>query len=262
MFRGNVIGIGQHFVVIVTDNDLTIGVPGHPRVIGGWQDGQQPVDFLQSLARQLFGCGQQNRRAVGAMFGLSQQIGGADFRIHGFVGDHHGFGRTRKEINPDPPIKLTLGLSHKGIARPHQHIHRFDRLCPKGHGPNSLNPAQGIDLIRPGQVLSGDNCGGGFALKRRGAGHDTGHARNLGRQNRHMGRGQHRIFSARHITARVLHGDVFVAQNDAGKCLDLDILQGVFLDLGKVPHLVLGKLNIMQILRGHLGQAGVDFGGA
>ncbi len=50
------------------------------------------------------------------MFGLSQQVGGADFGVNGVIGNHQGFGWTGEEINANPAKQLAFGLCHKGVT--------------------------------------------------------------------------------------------------------------------------------------------------
>ena len=102
------------------------------------------------------------------MFGLTQQIGGADFPIHGFIGDHQGFGGACKQINAHAPIELAFGLCDKGIAGAHQHIDGLDALRAQRHGGHGLNTTQHQNLVRTAQMHGGNNSGMRAALMRRG----------------------------------------------------------------------------------------------
>ena len=62
-----------------------------------------------------------------------------------------------------------------------------------------------------------------------------------------MGRGEQRIFAARHVAADRVDRDVLVAEHDAGQRLDLDVLHRVALDLGEVAHLRLGELDVLEV---------------
>ena len=73
------------------------------------------------------------------------------------------------------------------------------------------------------------------------------HARDLRGDYRHMRRGHHRKFSARHVAAHGIHGDILMAQHDARQRFDLDIGHRGFLHLGESADLVLGEADI-----GHL----------
>jgi len=92
-------------------------------------------------------------------------------------------------------------------------------------------------------MLGRDNRSCRLALKRGGTGYNARNASNLGGQNRHMGGGEHRVFAAGNVATSVLNRDVFVAQNHAGHGFDLDVLERIFLDLGKVAHLFLSELD-------------------
>ena len=52
------------------------------------------------------------------MFGLPQQVGGAQFTIDRIVCDHQGFRRTGQQIDPDLAEQQSLGFSHISVARP------------------------------------------------------------------------------------------------------------------------------------------------
>ena len=133
------------------------------------------------------------------MFGLSQQIGGAEFAIHCFIGNDKGFGRTGKQINADTPVKLALGFGDKGIARTHQHINRLDALCAKRHGRDSLHTPQNQNFIRATQMHGRNNGGMRAALMGRGRGNHAFDTGDLGGHDAHMRGGNHRIATTRHI---------------------------------------------------------------
>ena len=57
-------------------------------------------------------------------------------------------GRPGEEVDPHPPVELALGLGHERVARPHQHVHRLDRLRPERHRSHRLDATQHVDLVR------------------------------------------------------------------------------------------------------------------
>jgi hypothetical protein len=75
-----------------------------------------------------------------------------------------------------------------------------------------------------------------------------------------MGRGEQRIFAARHIAAGGLHRHILVTQHHARQGLDLDIQDRSTLDLGEITDLRLGEPDIGNILWGELRKAVVDLG--
>ena len=129
---------------------------------------------------------------------------------------------------------------------------------PERHGADGLDAAQAIDLIGAGQMLGRDDGRRRPAVIGRRAGLDMGHARHLGGDDRHMGRGQQRIFAARHIAAHGIHRDVLVAEDDARQGLDLEIEQAGLLLLREIAHLGLGEADVVDVLGRELGEAALD----
>ena len=82
-----------------------------------------------------------------------------------------------------------------------------------------------MDLVGAAQMHRRDRLGMRAALVRRGAGGDVPDPGDLGGDDRHMRRGDHRVAPARHIAADPADRDVAMAEHHAGQGLDLDILQ-------------------------------------
>jgi hypothetical protein len=119
-------------------------------------------------------------------------------------------------------------------------------------------PPSAIDLVRARKVLGRDDRRRRRAVERRRAGDDAGHAGDLGGHHRHVRGGDQGIFAAGNVAADRVHGYVLVAENDAGKRLDLDIPERVPLDLREIAHLRLGEFDILEITIGQLRETGFD----
>ena len=135
------------------------------------------------------------------MFGLAEQVGGADFAVDAVVGNDQRFGRAGQKIDPDATEQLTLGLGHIGIAGADDHVDGLDRFGAERHGGNRLHAAENINVIRAAEMHGGDDGRVRSALEGRCAGDNAFHAGDLGGDNRHMRRGDHRIAPARHVAA-------------------------------------------------------------
>src|SRR5258708_38062807 len=85
-------------------------------------------------------------------------------------------------------------------------------------------------LVGAAEMHRGDRLGVRTALVRRRASRDVANPGNPRRHDAHMRRGDHRIPSARNITADTVDRDVLVAEHDAGQWLDLDIAHCCALD--------------------------------
>ena len=92
----------------------------------------------------------------------------------------------------------------------------------------------------------------------RGCGRDVLNTSHLGRHNTHVGGRHHRVLATRYITADAVHRDVAVPQNDARQGLDFEIVEAFLLFLGKVPDLLLGKPDILDVLFRDLVDRGLD----
>ncbi len=77
----------------------------------------------------------------------------------------------------DASEQLPFGFGDKGVARSHQHVHRFDRLGAERQGADRLDAAQHIDLMRAPQMHGRDDGRVGLTLIGRGR---RGNARHTG----------------------------------------------------------------------------------
>src|SRR5438132_13637781 len=66
--------------------------------------------------------------------------------------------------------------------------------------------------------------------------------------------GNQRIFPSGDVTADGINRHVFMAANDARQCFDFNVLYRRPLRLGEVAHLRLSELNVVDGLRGKLGE--------
>ena len=73
-----------------------------------------------------------------------------------------------------------------------------------------------------------------------------------------MGRGDHRKLAGGHVAADGLHRNVLVAEDHAGKRLDLDILHRGALDFGEFANLILRKADIVHVALRDFGDQLVD----
>src|SRR3546814_20616090 len=107
-------------------------------------------------------------------------------------------------------------------------------------------------------MLRGHDRRRGTSLIGRSAGGNAADARDLRRDDRHMGGGQEWILSTGHIAANRVHRDVLVAKNDTGQSLDIKIAQRRLLVLGEILNLRLRELDIADISRRQLAQTVLD----
>ena len=261
MFRGDIVGDADHFLITLRHDHLAEGLPRLSGMVGGRQDFQQAIDFRHRRAREFFAVGQQHAGAVGSVFDLAQNIGGREFRIAArLVGDDQRFGRTGEQIDADPAKKLPLGFGDEGIAGADQNVDRTDRLGSDRHRADRLDPAQGVDRVGTRHRLRRDDRPGRLATEGRRAADHPGHAGDLGGDDRHVGAGEQRIFAAGNIAAGRIDRDILVAEHHPRHCFDLDILHAVALDAGEIPDLGLREFDIAAFLRAQAVDAGVDFG--
>ena len=181
------------------------------------------------------------------MLGLPQQVHRAHLGIGRVVGNHQRLGRTGKQVDADAAIQLALGFGHVHVARTDQHVDWRDGRCAHGHRHHGLNAAQHQDLVGAGHRHGCHDGGMRRALVRRRRGDDALHARHLGREYAHVGRGQQRVLAARDVAAHGVDRDVFVAEHHAGIGFNLDVLHRVALDLREVAHLLLRERDVLDL---------------
>ncbi len=181
------------------------------------------------------------------MLGLAEHVGRDESWVGRLVGDHQHLGRAGEQIDADAAEQLALGLGHVGVARPDQHVDRWDSLDEaEGHGRQALDAAErqhGVGARRPHRVEH-RRVHAAFAL-RRGAADDALHARGLGHEDRHERRGEHRITAARDVGADRPDGDVPVAENHPRQRFNLEVAQRRPLRAGKGPDLLLGEADVL-----------------
>src|SRR5262245_64569230 len=110
MLRRDTVGFGDHLLLVVADDYLTVVLPGLAGRVCGGKYRQQPLDFFHCIARKLFGIGDQDRRRRGAMLGLTEKISGADFPVDTFISDNERLRGTGKQVYADAAEQLALGL--------------------------------------------------------------------------------------------------------------------------------------------------------
>ncbi len=246
-FGGDPVGLQDQLVLAVADDDGAMIGPGLAGDVGRGQDCQQPVDLGHGVAGELLGGGEQDGRRVDAVLGLTQQVGGAELGARGVVGDYQGLRGPGEQVDADAAEELALGLGDVGVARADKHVDHAHALGAERHRADRLDAAEAVDLIRAGEVLGGDDGGRRPPLERWGAGDDARNARDLGRDDGHVGRGEEGIFAARHVAADRVHRDVLMAEDDAGPRLDLQIKQGAALVLGEGADLRLREVDIVDL---------------
>ena len=137
---------------------------------------------------------------VGAVFGLTKQIGSHDFRVGGFVGDHRDLARSGEQVDGDLAEELPFGLGDEGVAGPDQHVDRRVPEKAKGHGGQRLHAAQQEDVVGAGDRCRVQHGGiGGSVGLRRCAGQNAVAAGHLGHIDRHERAGQQRETARRQI---------------------------------------------------------------
>ena len=124
------------------------------------------------------------------------------------------------------------------------------RLGAERHGGDRLHAAEHVDLVGAAEMHGGDDRRMRPALERRRAGDDAFDAGDLGGDDRHVRRGDHRVAPARHVAADRVDRDVAVAEHDAGQRLDLEVAHGLPLLLREVAHLRLRELDVLEVALG------------
>ena len=258
VFGADFVGFRQHFIVVVADDHLAVIAPRLPGNRRRGQNGKLAFHFVHGGLRQVFGIRQQDRGRVGAVLGLAEKVGRAQFAVHRIVGDDQGFRGTGQKVDPHLPEKLPLRLGHEGVAGPDDHVHGRNRAGSQSHRADRLDPAQAVDFIGAGQVQGRHDRRIGSALKRRRGGDHALHSRHPGRDHAHVRGGHQRILAAGHVAADATDGNVAVPQHHAGAGFDFHIVQRCKLDPCKVADLLLGEADVGDVPRVQAAVAVVD----
>src|SRR5579883_340129 len=144
---------------------------------------QQPCYRFGNLAA---GRDQQGR-GVRAVLLLDQQIAGQQFGIGALVGQGDRFAWASGQANIDGPIEQAFGRRDIAAARAGDLMHTRDGPRAVGQGRDSLRAAHAIDFMHAAQV-SRDQRGRVYRTVGRGrrADHDARHARDPGRNSKHI----------------------------------------------------------------------------
>ena len=170
------------------------------------------------LQRQLFEHRMGEHRAVGdqdgaghrVVLGLSQQIGGDELRIGGFVGDQQRLGRTGKLVDIDDAEDTALGQHDEDVARSVDLVDVGNGLGAIGHRRDGLRATDAKDAIDAGHLGRRQDQRRDFATRStRRADDDLLHA---GDARRHGGHQQRRWIDRR--PARGVDADAIERTHD------------------------------------------------
>ena len=188
------------------------------------------------------------------MLGLAEQVGGDDHRVGRLVGDDQDLRRAGDEVDAHLPEQPALRLDDVRVARPDEEVDRVDRLRPERQRGQRLDAAEDVDLVGAGEVHRGDGGVRHAPVERRRARRDPLDARDLRRDDAHVGGGDHRVAAAGHVRADALDRDVPVAEPDARERLDLEVRHRRALGPGERPHLLLAERDVVE----HLGRDALE----
>ena len=179
------------------------------------------------------------------MLGLPKQIAGDQGRVGGVVGEHQDFRRPGEQVDAAASEELALGFGDELVAGAAQDVDRFHAVEAESHQGKRGHAAQDENAIGPGGVDGVDRRRKISALRhRRRARHHRFHPRNLRRDDAHLGRAEHGITSAGDVAAHAVHGNVLVAEDDAGADFRLQGQQRLALGLGEAPDIALAIMGV------------------
>ena len=157
------------------------------------------------------------------------------------------------------PVDMLVGLGHVHVAGADQHVHRIDGLGAERHRGDRLHAAQYQDFVRATEMHGRHDRRMGRTVLRRGRGHDALDARHLGGHHAHVRGGDHRVLSARYITANAVDRNVLMAKDNTRHHFFFDIPERGFLDLGKLADIRLREFDVVYRLPRQTHDAGVYF---
>ena len=138
---------------------------------------------------------------IRAFVRLREQVGGDGRRIGRFVRNHHQFRWPGQQVNSDYPGDQMLRGGYPAVSRPDDDIDRFEWSGTKGQRGNSLRPADGQELLGPGDV----RCRQGDRCRTRRSNHDRLDSRDASGHRSHQDGGRKREPPARRVAARSRH---------------------------------------------------------
>ena len=155
---------------------------------------------------------------------------------------------------PTFPNSRRFASTTYALPGPDEEVDRVDRLGPERQRGERLDAAEDVDLVGAGEVHRGDRGVGHAPVERRRARRHPLDARDLRRDDAHVGGGDHRVAAAGHVRADARDRDVPVAEPDAGKRLDLEVDHRRALRPRERPHLLLAERDVVE----HLGRDALE----
>ncbi len=137
------------------ERDAPMRAQGHVEDVGARGRRELVVDGrLDGVGEGRVG-GDQDRRGVGAMLGLGDEVGGDTLGVRGGRGEDHALGGPGGEVDRDLAADLDLGGGDPGIARADDPIDGCEALVrqPVGKRADRLRTTgddEGVDLEQPG----------------------------------------------------------------------------------------------------------------
>jgi len=218
------------------------GGPGHARE-------RQLAELAVDLEANVGGEGRrrrdEHRARVGVHLGLGEQVGRDDLGVGALVGHDQDLGGTAEDLDPDAAQELALRLDDVRAARGDDDVHAGDGLGAEGQGRETVDAADGVDLVRAGERHGGDVRRHRTPIAGRGARDDAWHARDLRGHDAHLRGGDGQAPASRHIRAHGGEGDVTMPKADAREGLDLHVAQRGPLCLGEALDLRLGEADVL-----------------
>ena len=233
-------GLGEDHLAEVAPG----GFGGVARDLG--QGGDHAGHDLQHRFRERAAGGDQPDRRIRPVLGLAGEVGGHDLGIGGVVGGDHGFGRAGDDVDADAPEEQPLGFGDEAVAGADDDVRRMSGEVPVGQGRNTLNPAQGQDVVgaRGLHGVEDRRVDAPALLRRRGC-DDVLDPGDLGGADAHDRRGGVGVAAAGHVAARRGHGDQALSGDQAVDQHDLELLHRIPLAPGEVPDPLAGEADVL-----------------
>jgi hypothetical protein len=177
--RGVEVG-GEDDPAVLAQGSLEDGPP----LEGGQETGDLGLDGIGEICVGRH----QDRRGVGAVLRLGDEVGRDEDRVGRPIGQDHPLGRTGRQVDADEPVDLDLGGGHPGIAGADDPIDGRKTLVrePEGERTDRLGAAgdQQRVYVEDPRGAEQDRVDPSVCV-RRGGDHDLADAGNAGGDNRH-----------------------------------------------------------------------------
>ena len=247
LWRVAVAEVDGFFVVVGDPNDAVIA-PGEFGDVARRQDCELTFELRDGPMREVLTQADETLAAVGIVLGLAEKVTGDECGIGRIVGDDEDLRGSGKQIDTATAEQLAFGFRDESVAGAAKHVDGIGcQSRPKAISAMAGTPPTTKMLSAPALWIALMVAGyqpwpftGGVQAAM------SLHSGDARRNDAHLRRAEHRVAPAGDIAADRIHGNVLVAEDDAGLHLHFERQHGAQLRFGKAPDVILAVVGVLE----------------